>query len=139
MPAKSDGVFKRIVKHCPQCREIIPASYAEKNPFPEFPCPSCGALVEISSLKKHTLTANHERAEGRFNASLKVPYNNYLADLALIVPGLDNPLNIKGEVIHIRIHNVSDEGAGIGIKFIDIDSESRKSLIEFTKTRNDFK
>ena len=167
MPVKSDGVFKRIEQHCPQCREIIPASYAEQNPFPEFPCPSCGALIDISSLKNTELTANNERTDGRFNASLKVSYNSYnefiteytknvsrggifintrrhheiseIVDLSLIVPGLDNPLNIKGEVIHIKIHNVPDEDAGIGIKFIDIDSESRKALIEFIKSRNDFK
>jgi type IV pilus assembly protein PilZ len=167
MPAKSDGVFKRIEQHCPQCREVIAASYAEENPFPEFPCPSCGALIDISSLKNNELTANDERTDGRFNASLKVLYNSYnefiteyttnvsrgglfintkrhheiseTVDLSLIVPGLDKPLNIKGEVIHIKIHNVPDEDAGIGIKFIDIDSESRKALIEYIKFHNDFK
>lgn len=167
MTAKSDGIFKRIEQYCPQCREIIPASYAEQNPFPEFPCPSCGALIDISSLKNNELTANNERTDGRLNASLKVSYNSYnefiteytknvsrggifintrrhheiseIVDLSLIVPGLDNPLNIKGEVIHIKIHNVPDEDAGIGIKFMDIDSESRKALIEYIKSRNDFK
>lgn len=167
MPVKSDGVFKKVEQHCPQCREIIPASYAEENPFPEFPCPSCGVLIDIPSLKNTVLTANDDPTDGRFNASLKVSYNSYnefiteytknvsrggifintrrhheiseIVDLSLIVPGLDNPLNIKGEVIHIKIHNVPDEDAGIGIKFIDIDSESRKGLIEFIKSRNDFK
>ena len=167
MPAKSDGVFKRTEQFCPQCREIIPASYAEQNPFPEFPCPSCGALIDISSLKDNELTANNERTDGRFNASLEVSYNSFnefiteysknvsrggifintkrhhdigeIVDLSLIVPGLDDPLNIKGEVIHIKIHNVPDEDAGIGIKFVDIDSESRKALIEFIKSRNAFK
>jgi uncharacterized protein (TIGR02266 family) len=167
MPAKSDGPFRRTEQHCPQCKEIIPAAYAEKNPFPEFPCPSCGALIDISSLNNNQLTANNERADGRFNASLQVSYKSYnefiteytknvssggifintrrhheiseVVDLSLVVPGLDNPLNIKGEVIHIKIHNVADEDAGIGIKLIDIDSESRKALIEFIKSRNDFK
>ena len=167
MSAKPDKVFKRTEQHCPQCREIIPASYAEENPFPEFPCPSCGALIDISSLKNDELTAKDERTDGRFNASLKVSYNSYnefiteysknvsrggifintkrhhkiseIVDLSLVVPGLDHALKITGEVMHIKIHNVPDEDAGIGIKFIDIDSESRKALIEFIKSRNDLK
>ena len=167
MPAKSDGVFNRIELHCPQCKEIIPASYAEQNSFPEFPCPSCCALLDTSSLKTEELTTDNERTDGRLNAALKVSYNSFnefiteytknvsrggifintrrrhevseVVDLSLIVPGLDNPLNIRGEVIHIKIHNVPDEDAGIGIKFKDIDSESRKALIEFMKSRNNFK
>lgn len=167
MPAKSDGFLKRTEQCCPQCREIIPAAYAEDNPFPEFPCPSCGALINISSLKANALTANIERADKRLNASLEVSYNNYnefiteytrnvsrggifintrrhheigeIVDLSLAVPGLDNPLNIKGEVIHIKIHNVQNENAGIGVKFLDIDWESRKALIEFIKFRSNFR
>ena len=167
MPSTSDGVFKRIEQHCPQCGMIIPAAYAEQIPFPEFPCPSCGAMLDISSLKKNELLANNERNDGRCNASLMVSYDSYnefiseytrnvsrggifintkrhheiseIVDLSLAVPGLDHPLKIKGEVIHIKIHNVPDEAAGIGIKFIDIDSESRKALIEFMKCRNDIR
>ncbi len=167
MPAKSDEVFKRIEQRCPRCKEIIPASYTDEDPLPEFPCPSCGALLDISSLKGHPLTAKNERADGRVNASLKVSYESFnefiseytrnvsrggifintkrhhevgeIVDLSLVVPGLDDPLNIKGEVIHIKIHNLPDEDKGIGIKFIDIDSKSRKGLIEFIKSRNDLR
>jgi type IV pilus assembly protein PilZ len=167
MPAESERVIKRTEQHCPKCREIIPASYAEENPFPEFPCPSCGALIDISSMKENEPTAYNERTDGRLNSSLKVSYDSYnefiteytknvskggifintrrqheireIVDLSLAVPGLDTPLKIKGEVIHIEIHDVSDEDAGIGIKFTDIDPESRKALIEFIKSHDDFK
>jgi len=167
MPAGPDGAFKRTEQHCPQCGKMISAAYAEQNPFPEFPCPSCGVLLDISALKKNELFANDERTDGRCNAALKVSYDSYnefiseysknvsrggifintrrhheineIVDLSLIVPGLDHPLKIKGEVIHIRIHNVPDEDAGVGIKFLDIDSESRKALIDFMKSRDAFK
>jgi len=165
MPAKSDKAFRSIEQLCPRCRKVIPASYAEQNPFPEFPCPSCGALIDASTLKNNEPSANNKRTDGRFNASLKVSYKSYnefiteytknvsrgglfintkrpheigeIVDLSLIVPGLDNPLNIKGVVVHIKIHNVPDEDAGIGVKMLDIDAKSRKALIDFIKSRSD--
>lgn len=167
MLINSDEVFKRKKQQCPECGEIITDAYIEQNPFPEFPCLSCGALIDTSSVKLLELAAKDERRDERFNASIKVSYNSFnefiteytkdvskggifintkrrheindIVDLSLIVPGLDKPLIIKGEVVHIKIHNVPDEDAGIGVKFLDIDSESRKALIDFIKLQNDFK
>jgi ribosomal protein S27AE/Tfp pilus assembly protein PilZ len=134
MPTISDEVFKRKKQHCPRCGKIIPAAYAA-----ELPCPSCCGLVNTSSLNNSEITANNERTEKRCNASLKVSYNSYnefiteytknvskggifinakkhheiseIVDISLIVPGLDRPLIIKGEVVHIQIHNVPDKDA----------------------------
>lgn len=167
MLINSDEAFKRKKQQCPECRGIITDAYIEQNPFPEFPCPSCGVLIDTSSVKRVELPAKDERREERYNATLKVSYNSFnefiteyiknvskggifintkrhheindIIDLSLIVPGLDKPLIIKGEVVHIKIHNVPDEDAGIGAKFLDIDSESRKTLIDFIKNQNAFK
>jgi type IV pilus assembly protein PilZ len=161
MPDNSFYVFKRIKKQCPQCRETIPDAYVEQNPFPEFPCPACGGLIDASSLKDLEFLAEDERTEERFDETLKVSYNSYYdfiteytsnvgkggifintkrhheinktVDLFLEVPGLAKPLKIEGEVVHIEIQNVPDEDAGIGVKFVDIDRESRKALIDFIK------
>lgn len=164
---KSDEVFKRKKHQCPLCSETITAAYVEQNPFPEFPCPACGILIDTSSLKNQEFLAKDERTEERFNAALKVSYNSYndfiteytsdvskggifintkrhhkmneIVDLFLDVPGFDKPLVIKGEVVHIKIQNVPDEDAGIGVKFVDIDPESRTALINFIKYQQDFK
>ena len=167
MPYESDKVFKRKKQQCPQCDEIIPEAYIEQNPFPEFPCPSCGNLIDTSSLKNIEFPAEDERKDERFIATLEIAYDSYnefiteytkdvsnggmlintkrrheindIVDVSLTVPGLDSPVKIKGEVVRIKINNVRDEDAGIGVKFIDIDPESRKALIDFIKTRNSFK
>ena len=156
--------LKRNKQECPQCGEIITDSYIEQNPFPEFPCPSCGTMIDTSSLRNLEFTAENERSEERISATLKVSYNSYnefiteyttnvsnggifintkrdhqvneIVDLSLIVPGIDKPIIIKGEVIHIKIQDVPDEDAGVGVKFIEIDPESRKALIDFMKACN---
>lgn len=160
----NNKTLKRIKQECPQCGEIIADTYIEQNPFPEFPCPSCGALIDTSSLKSLEFTAEDERGEKRINATLKVSYDSYnefiteytknvskggifintkrdhkineIVDLSLIVPGIDRPFLIKGEVVHIKIQNVPDEDAGVGVKFLEMDPESRKALIDFIKTYN---
>ncbi len=161
---ESDENIKRIRQQCPQCEVIIPEVYIEQNPFPEFPCPSCGNLIDTLSLKNIEFPFKDERKEERFSAALKITYNSYnefiteytkdvsnggmlintkryheindIVDLSLTIPGLDTPIKIRGEVVRVRIHNVKDEDAGIGIKFIDIDSESRKALIDFINIQN---
>jgi uncharacterized protein (TIGR02266 family) len=166
MHTKSGEVFKRKKQQCPRCGETIPDAYVEQNPFPEFPCPACGGLIDTSSLKNLEVLATDERTEERFDAALKVSYNSYndfiteytsdvskggifintkrhhaineIVDLSLDVPGFNMPLKIKGEVMHIKIQNVPDEDAGIGVKFVDIDPESRKALINFIKSQQDF-
>jgi len=163
MPDRNE-TFKRKKQGCPQCGEIVSDSYIEQNPFPEFPCPSCETLIETSSLKNLEFTAEDERTEERICAALQVSYDSYnefiteytrdvskggifintrrhheineIVDLSLIVPGIDKPLIIKGQVAHIKIQDVPDEEAGIGVKFIEINPESRKALIDFMKLYN---
>lgn len=163
MVQKSDDRFRRIKHQCPECRKTIPDAYIEQNPFPEFPCPSCGMLISTSSLQGIEVESKDERSEERFTAALKVSYNSFnefiteytkdvskggifintkrnhnihdIVDLSLSVPGFDKPIKIQGEVVHVKIHNVPDEDAGIGIKFASIDPESRQALIEFMKMR----
>jgi uncharacterized protein (TIGR02266 family) len=163
MFAKSDGIFKRRQQECPQCRKVIPFDYIEQNPFPEFPCPNCGTLIDSALLHSVEFAGPNERREERLNAAIQVSYNSYdefiteytknvsqggifistrrnheigqSIELSLIVPDLDKPLRILGEVIHINSHNVPDDQAGIGVKFLDIDPESRAAVIGFIKSR----
>ena len=163
MPDKNK-LLKRQIQECPQCGEIITEAYIEQNPFPEFPCPACGVLIDTFSLKKLDIIAEDERSGERISATLKVSYDNYdefiteytknvskggifiytkrhhdvneIVDLSIIVPEIDKPLLIKGKVVHIKIQNVPDEEAGVGVKFIDIDPKSRNALIDFMKTHN---
>jgi len=167
MNKQSDEVFKRKNHQCPECRGVIPEAYIEQNPFPEFSCPSCGALIATPSIKDVEFIAHDERTEERFYATLKVSYSSYnefiteytrdvskggifiktkrrhkineIVDLSLDVAGLVKPLKIKGEVVHIEIQNVPEEEAGIGVKFLDIASESRQALIDFIKFQKDIK
>lgn len=157
-------IRKRKKQGCPQCGEVLTDAYIDQNPFPEFPCPSCEALIDISSLKNLEFAEEDKRSEERINATLKVSYDNYnkfiteytknvskggifintkrphevneIVDLSLIVPEIDRPLIIKGEVVHIKIQDVPDEDAGVGVKFIEMNPASRKALIDFMKTHN---
>jgi len=152
-------VYKRKKYQCPHCREFVEESYLEKNPFPEIPCMSCGSMISTGTVKEIELRAPNERAEPRYPVSLKVTYTSYddfileytknvsrqgmfiktrrphevhdRVDLSLQVPGLPDAIHIVGEVVRVCIHNTSDEDAGIGIKFIDIDEKSRQALISF--------
>lgn len=159
-----DSVTRRQRK-CPYCKELLPEAYLDQNPFPEVPCIACGRAIEVSSLIEVELNAPDERADIRCPASLKVTYESvsefiteytknvsrggmFIAtkrpheigsqvDLDLHVPGLDTPLKIKGEVVHAKQHNVPDEDAGIGVRFIDIQEESRLALLDFLKSQSD--
>lgn len=167
MSLQSDEIFKRKKQQCPECGELITDAYIEQNPFPELPCPFCNFLISAISIKDLEFPSKDERSEERLNTKLMVSYNNYnefitkytrdvskggtfintnrphkineIIELSLDVPGLNSPLKIKGEVVHIKIHNVKDEDAGIGVKFLDIDEESRKALVDFIKFQKDFK
>jgi type IV pilus assembly protein PilZ len=166
MSSKSEEIFRRKKQQCPECGGIISDTYIEQNPFPEIPCPSCNFLISAISMKDLEFPSKDERSEERLNAKLMVSYDNYnefitqytrdvskggtfintkrhhsineIVELSLDVPGLDKPLKIKGEVVHIKIQNVPDEDAGIGVKFLDIDEESRKALVDFIKFQKDF-
>jgi uncharacterized protein (TIGR02266 family) len=167
MLKKADDVFGREERQCPRCGEIIGDAYMEQNPFPEFPCPSCASLVDASFLKSVATAAPDKRTGERLNATIEVSYASYdefiteytgnvsegglfihtnrqhkvgeTVDLFLVVPGLDIPVKIKGQIIHIEINSVLHESAGAGVKFLDITSESRKTLIDFIKSRDHFK
>lgn len=156
------GTFTRKRRLCPECGEVIEEAYLHENPFPEFPCPACRSLVSASSLGELRVPASEERTEKRYEASLKVGYRTYQefiteyttnvssggmfintrrnhevhdrVELFLAVPGLKEPLRIIGEVVRTNIHNVSDEDAGIGVRFVELDEGSRQALISFIRS-----
>ncbi|MEW6107556.1 MAG: TIGR02266 family protein [Nitrospirota bacterium] len=150
---------------CPHCKGILVEAYIEQNPFPEIPCPSCGSMLDTSSIEEVAMPSKDTRADKRCEMSLKVSYTSYNefiteytknvsrggmfintrrkhevgenVDLFLYVPGLDEPLRVGAMVVHINFHNVKDEDAGIGVKFVDIDNSSRHLLINFIKSREE--
>ena len=151
-------------KHqCPHCRETLSESYLEQNPFPEIPCPACGSLMSIFSVEEVEIPHVNERSDKRCETSLKVNYTNFDnflteytknvssggmfiktkiqhkigSDLCLYlhVPGLKEAVKIAAKVVHLNFLNVSDEETGIGVKFIDIDNESRQALIDFIRSQ----
>jgi uncharacterized protein (TIGR02266 family) len=160
---KEDTVYKRKQRQCPHCKEILHDAYLGQNPFPEIPCPSCGALLQIDGLPNTEFPAPDQRSEPRCPAVLKVSYKTYdefideytknvsrqgmfistkrahemhdVVDLFLHVPGLPDPVHIIGEVIRVNIKTGTDEDAGVGVKFIDIDEKSRQILISYIKSQ----
>jgi hypothetical protein len=56
-------------------------------------------------------------------------------DLALYVPELEEPIRIRGEVVHRDCFSLNREDAGIGIRFISVDRKSRKMLLDFIKSQ----
>jgi|PlaIllAssembly_1097288.scaffolds.fasta_scaffold330131_1 uncharacterized protein (TIGR02266 family) len=158
-------VCERIKHQCATCREFLPETYIEQNPFPQVPCPACGSPVSLDVLQAIVLPASEQRTAKRCPVALKVSsksYDNFIdeytknvsrrgmfiktrrphqthdvVDLFLHVPGLTEPVHIGGEILHVNILNASDsdEDAGIGVKFIDIDEKSRQALIAFIQSQ----
>ncbi|UCE79839.1 MAG: TIGR02266 family protein [Nitrospiraceae bacterium] len=155
--------ISRTTNKCPHCKEDLLQEYLDQNPFPEIPCPSCGTLIKSSSLLTKETPVENQRFDKRCDARLKVEYLSYdkfiieytknvskggmfigtkskldvgtMVDIALHIPGLDKPLTISCKVVHAKRFNVSEEDQGVGVKFIDIDAESRVKLIEFMKNQ----
>lgn len=149
--------------HCPHCKEIISGAYIEHNPFPEIPCTSCGSLISIEQLRGVGRTSHDKRTERRCPAALRVSYKTFdefideytknvsrrgmfirtkrhhatgeIAELLLHVPELPHPVRIKGEIVHVELNAKREEDCGVGVKFIDIDEQSREALISFIKSR----
>jgi len=161
---KADAkVFKRKKYQCPHCKEVLQESYIEQNPFPQIPCSSCGSLILIDAVQDLDVPASEQRVDKRCPVTLKVSYQTYdrfiveytknvskggmfiktkrphqiydIVDLYLHVPGLADPVHIRGEIVHVNIINVGDDDAGVGVKFIDIDDMSREALISFIKSQ----
>lgn len=147
----------RQQQQCPFCKEIVTEVYLDQFPFPEFPCPCCGALVERSPSGHDETHFQNKRRDERFSVMLKVTYPNlkrFMIDytknvsrggmfiktkasyetgmqiaLALHVPGLEGPVKIVGRVAHNKFAPSATEDAGIGVEFTDVDEKSREMII----------
>lgn len=136
-------------------------SYLEQNPFSEVPCSSCGTLIPVDRMADAEVPSPEQRSEKRCPVTLKVSYKSYdqfideytknvsrrgmfirtkrphklrdIVELLLHVPGLPDPVRISGEVAHVNLSAPREEDCGIGIKFIDIDDQSRNALIGFIR------
>lgn len=150
---------------CPHCKEIQSEAYLEQNPFPEVPCHSCGSLITIKKRRSAERPSEDMRTEKRCPVALRVSYKtfnefideytknvskrgmfirtkrhhtiNEIAELLLHVPELPDPVRIKGEIVHVELNAEREEDCGVGVKFIDIDEQSREALILFIKSRED--
>ena len=154
---------RKKIHQCPDCKEILIDAYLEQNPFAEVPCPSCGSLVTIRRRSGTEDSFADQRIEKRCPVSLKVSYKTFddfmdeytknvsqrgmfirtrrphaiheITEILLHVPELPNPVRIKGEIVHVKRNAQREEDCGVGIKFIDIDEQSREALISFIKSR----
>lgn len=161
----NDDVYARKQYHCPDCNVRLVHAYLEQNPFPEIPCPSCGSLIQRSSIRETEVFSENERTDPRCTASLTVTYQSYDAfiteytknvsrggmfvytktrhelgstlELFLTIPGIKEPVKIIGEVVHASNYETGDTESGIGLKFIEMDEASRQLLIDFIKTLKD--
>jgi len=159
----ADKSLSRKKQQCPQCKEILSEEYLEQNPFPEVPCAACGALVTIKPLLDIERPSTDKRVEKRCPVALRVSYKTFhefideytknvsrrgmfirtkrqhelheIAELLLHVPELPHPVKIKGEIVHVELNAPREEDCGVGVKFIDIDDQSREALISFIKSR----
>jgi len=157
--------LNRQTHQCPHCKEILSNAYLEQNPSSEVSCSSCGALITITPLSDVEVSPQDKRTEKRCPAPLKVSYKTYaefideytknvsrqgmfirtkkhhavheIAELLLHVPGLSHPVRIKGEIVHVKLNAPREEDCGVGVKFIDIDEQSREALIAFINSRED--
>jgi uncharacterized protein (TIGR02266 family) len=159
----ADKPLNRTRHQCPQCKEILSDAYLEQNPFSEVPCSTCGSLVSIKRLRNVEPSSMDKRVEKRCPVSLRVSYKTFsqfideytknvsrrgmfirtkrphviheIAELLLHVPELPHPVRIKGEIVHVELNAQREEDCGVGVKFIDIDDQSREALISFIKSR----
>lgn len=148
---------------CPQCKEILSDEYLDQNPFSEVPCSSCGSLIAIKPPREGERSVTDKRAERRCPVALRVSYKTFnefideytknvsrrgmfiktkrlhergeIAELLLHVPELPDPVRIRGEIVHVELNAPREEDCGVGVKFIDIDDQSREALISFIKAR----
>jgi uncharacterized protein (TIGR02266 family) len=57
-------------------------------------------------------------------------------ELQLLFPGDDEPVTVQTEVRWIRVHNEgSDQGPGLGLKFVDLRPEVRSKINRFVRNR----
>lgn len=140
----------------------MPEEYIEQNPFPEIPCPACGSLIPLSDIRNAEYPAADERSAPRCPAALKVSYRSFdsfiteytknvssggmfintkrhhlagdIVEVMLHVPGMAAPLRLECEVVRVNVRNVPDEEAGIGVRFLELEEESRRSLISYLTT-----
>ena len=75
--ADQNEILMRSIKECPNCGKPVSDSFIQQNPFPEFPCPSCGIVIDAASLKNMEIVNNDERAQERIDATLQVSYESY--------------------------------------------------------------
>ena len=57
---------------------------------------------------------------------------NAKGEMTLIFPGINNPVEVAGEVVWTNIHGVGDSFSpkGMGIKFVNIERETERLLSE---------
>ena len=157
-----DPEIKRKEYQCPFCKDSISEEYIDQNPFTEIPCPYCCAIIQVSSLQVIEAPVKNQRTDKRCDIALKVTYQSFdkfiteytknvskggmfvktkahhkkgsKTDLFLHVPGMNEPLKIIAEIVHVNPKEPAGEDSGIGVKFIDMDDLSRQKLVEFIKS-----
>jgi type IV pilus assembly protein PilZ len=150
---------------CPRCKTEIPEEHFQSSPSQEAQCPGCNMNMRLPGAEKQAEVHDNERREKRCPVSLQVKYGSgqefkldYTKNvsqggmfiktdnppeigtkihLQLHIPELNEPVLLYGEVVHRHKYASSDEDAGIGVKFLDIDPISQGILVNYIKTLSD--
>lgn len=153
-----DAITRRTYP-CPLCGGRITEKYLRDNPFDEFGCPHCFALIKTADLGRDAVEAQIGRGSRRCATELQVTYRTFETfkahytknvgrggmfirtrepheigtqmELSLHVPGLAEPLHILCEVAHKRQFGVAEDEMGVGVKFLGMDEESRTALVAY--------
>ncbi|UCG38979.1 MAG: response regulator [bacterium] len=55
-------------------------------------------------------------------------------DMELLLPGLEIPVPLKGEVVYVVSEGKDDRPAGVGIRFVDLDHDTRSLLTHYMES-----
>ena len=155
-------IVTRKEYHCPECKGLLTEDYLSEHQFQDIACPHCEAVIRHPSIEKVEVRAENERREVRCPATLKVTYRDIKefrteytknvsmggmfiktvnapdigtkVNLTLHIPGLREPIVMTGEVVYKHTFAASEDDAGVGVKFIDIEEKSRKNLVKYLST-----
>lgn len=144
---------------CPHCRQFLPDDFVSGMSSDTcVECPLCNRsfYFKEDTVGVDVKTKNERRDErcvvslavtyrsprdfikdytenvsrGGMFVRTKNPYNKGdLVDLYLHIPGLETPIKLKCEVVHIR----RTETPGVGVKFIGITKADRDRIVEYIR------
>lgn len=146
---------------CPHCKGVFPEDFLKNIRDIYAECLHCKKTFCLrTEAIKLDVKVKDERQEERYLVSLDITYNEVgkfikdytvsvskggmfvktdirydvgdVVDLYLRIPNLNEPITIRGEVVYTNF-TAGLEESGVGIKFLEIDRDSREKVIAYIK------